>query len=178
MECILSSMSRQPTDAIHAIAAAWSRERPDLDTSPLLVVGRIMRLAAVLDDRLRPPFAQEGLGSGDFDVLAALRRSGEPYTLTPTDLARAMLVTGGATTKRVDRLARQGLVGRTASAMDARSREVTLTPAGLALVDRMMAVHLANEERLLAGLTAAQRADLARLLGTLAASLEEPGTPA
>jgi DNA-binding MarR family transcriptional regulator len=166
-------MSRTGEDAVAAIADAWARERPDLDTSPLLVVGRIQRLAAVLDDRLRPPFAEAGLGSGDFDVLTALRRSGEPYTLTPTGLARAMLVTGGATTKRVDRLARQGLVRRTTSSSDGRSREVTLTPSGLALVDHLMAGHLAGEERLLAGLTPAQRGDLARLLGKLAASVED-----
>jgi DNA-binding MarR family transcriptional regulator len=78
----------------------------------------------------------------------------------------------------VDRLARQGLVSRTASRADARSREVTLTPSGLALVDRMMAQHMSNEERLLTALTATQRSDLARLLGKLAASLEQPGTSA
>lgn len=153
------------------IAQAWRRERPDLDPFPLLVIGRIARLENELDRRLRPPFAEEGLASGDFDLLAALRRAGEPWTLTPTALAQAMLVTQGAATKRVDRLARQGYVERVASTGDGRSVPVRLTDAGLAFVDRMIAVHLANEARLLSGLSAREQRQLAGLLAKLHASL-------
>lgn len=119
----------------------------------MLVVGRIMRLSTAYDVALRPPFAAAGLSSGGFDLVAALRRSGEPNTLTPGELAAAMLVTNGAVSKGLDRLEQQGYVRRAASAVDGRSRTVTLTAAGRELVDELMPVHLANEGRLLEPLT-------------------------
>jgi DNA-binding MarR family transcriptional regulator len=162
-------------DHVARAARAWARERPDLDPGPLLVVGRIMRLAAAYDALLRPPFAEAGLGSGDFDLLAALRRSGSPYALSPGDLAAAMLVTSGAATKRIDRLEAQGLVRRDASPTDGRARTVTLTDAGRRLVDELMPRHLANEDRLLEPLTAQQRRQLDRLLAVLADTAESAG---
>ncbi|NHA69307.1 MarR family winged helix-turn-helix transcriptional regulator [Phycicoccus flavus] len=151
-------------DPVDAIVGTWGRERPDLDATPMLVVGRLARAEAAVDAALRPPFAAAGLASGDFDVLAALRRQGEPYAASPSALAAATLVTQGATTKRVDRLARQGLVTRTRVTRDGRSREVRLTARGVALVDRLIGEHLAREARLLAGLTGVERDTLARLL--------------
>ena len=91
-------------DAVDRIVAQWAVERPDLDSSPMAVVGRIHRVADLLDSALRPPFAEEGLGNGDFDVLASLRRAGAPYRLTPSELTATMMVTSGAVTKRIDRL--------------------------------------------------------------------------
>ena len=111
-------------DRIAEIVGQWRRERPDLDPTPLLIIGRIQQLAAVLDEALRPPFAAADLGNGDFDVLAALRREGEPYALTAGQLSHRMLVTTGAVTKRVDRLIARGLVSRSVSAADARGRVV------------------------------------------------------
>jgi len=146
-------------------------ERPDLDTSPLLVLGRISWIANAMDAELRPPFAAEGLGNGDFDVLAALRRAGAPYTLRHRDLTAAMLVTPGAVTKRVDRLVAKGYVARTAADEDGRGQLVRLTRAGVRFVDRMIEVHMKNEARLLEGLSERERTQLARLLAKLAASL-------
>ena len=154
------------------IVEQWARERPDLDTAPMLVVGRLLRLAHVLDGRLRPPFAAEGLANGDFDVLAAMRRSGEPFLVRPVELSRSLLVTTGAITKRLDRLEAQGLVARESADDDGRGKLVRLTPAGAAAADRMMAVHLENQRRLISGLSAAERDELATLLGRLSALLE------
>jgi DNA-binding MarR family transcriptional regulator len=159
-------------DHVARVARMWARERPDLDPAPLLIVGRIMRLAAAYDTLLRPPFAAAGVGSGDFDLLAALRRAGSPYALTPSELAAAMLVTTGAATKRIDRLERQGLVRRDPASTDGRSRTVTLTPAGRQLVDELMPRHLANENGLLEALSPRQREQLERLLAVLAATVE------
>jgi DNA-binding MarR family transcriptional regulator len=164
------------SDPIDVIVSEWRRERPDLDAAPLLVVGRISRLAAALDDALRPPFRAARLNPGDFDLLAALRRAGPPFTRTAGELAEAMLVTNGAATKRVDRLQRRGLVRRSPSADDARSRLVSLTAAGAALVDRMIAVHLANERAILDALSPRQLRELERLLRLLARSLDDAGT--
>lgn len=160
------------TDAVARIVQQWRDERPDLDPSPMLVVGRIHRLAQLLDTALRPPFAEVGLGQGDFDVLAALRRGGPPYSRTPSELRESLMVTQGAVTKQVGRLVAKGLVTRQVASDDARSRTVTLTEAGLAMVDELVGTHLANERRLLSALTGSQVSDLGTLLGLLADALE------
>ena len=165
--------SRQ--DHIAGIVAQWVAERPELDASPLLVIGRIAWLAERFDQALRPPFAAAGLSNGDFDVLAALRRVGAPYAMRHRDLCAATLVTPGAVTKRVDRMVTQGYVERQTDSTDARGQHVRLTAAGVRLVDRMIAVHLDNESRLLAGLSAPDRERLAQLLERLAVSVEAEG---
>ncbi|MFI7658474.1 MarR family winged helix-turn-helix transcriptional regulator [Micromonospora parva] len=154
-------------DRIADIVGQWGRERPDLDPNSVLIIGRIQQLAAALDTALRPPFAAADLGNGEFDVLAALRREGEPYTLTPGQLSQRMLVTTGAVTKRVDRLIARGLVSRAVSTADARGRVVGLTPAGVALTDRLIEEHLANEAAILRGLTDSDRKVLERLLAAI-----------
>lgn len=165
-------MEAMQPDAIAAMVEQWKRERPDLDTAPMLVVGRLFRLTDALDQRLRPPFAAAGLGNGDFDVLAALRRAGEPYTLSAGELSRTVLVTTGAITKRVDRLEARGLVSRSVAEGDSRGRLITLTAEGVALTGELMAAHLDNQRRLLAGLTPDERDRLAALLERLAATLD------
>ncbi len=155
---------RDGLDHVGRIRRQWAEQRPDLDTSPMGVIGRVHRLADHLHAELRPVFAAAGLSDGDFDVLATLRRAGEPHELTPGALAATTMVTSGAVTKRVDRLERAGLVVRTVCADDARSRRVRLTPAGHRLVDDLVVRHLANEERLLAGLDEGERTRLAVLL--------------
>ncbi|MBM6401043.1 MarR family winged helix-turn-helix transcriptional regulator [Phycicoccus sonneratiae] len=158
-------------DHVSTVHEQWLAERPDLDTTPVLVIGRIHRLAAALTPELTAVYAEFGLGEGEFDVLATLRRHGEPFTLTPGELSERTMVTSGAVSKRLDRLEARGLVARHASAADGRSRPVTLTAAGRELIDRAMTAHAANEARLLAGLPGRDRDTLARLLGRLAGSL-------
>ena len=153
------------------VVQQWRAERPDLDTSPVLVIGRIHRIAAALTPELVAVYARHGLGEGDFDVLATLRRQGAPYSLTPGELGERTMVTSGAVSKRVDRLEARGLVRRRPSPSDGRSRTVALTPAGRRLIDAAMEDHVANEARLLAGLDSADRSALGDLLGRLAASL-------
>lgn len=157
-------MSADQPDHVGRILGQWGRERPDLDVSPLGVIGRLHRLADTLNVELRALFAEAGLSDGDFDVLASLRRSGEPYALTPGELAATTMVTSGAVTKRVDRLEAQGYVTRTVSTDDGRSRTIALTAAGRTLIDDLFPRHVANEHRLLAGLSAEERTELARLL--------------
>src|SRR6478672_9052796 len=111
-------------DHVDEILEQWARERPDLDASPIGLIGRLHRLADVLNVELRKVFAEEGLGDGDFDVLVTLRRSGAPYELTPGELGASTMVTSGAVTKRVDRLEAAGYVERRVCADDARSRRV------------------------------------------------------
>ena len=163
-------MDRYVDHAQHVVDQ-WAAERPDLDASPILVVGRLHRVALALTTELVRLYNAYGLGEGDFDVLATLRRSGDPYELTPSELMEQTMVTSGAVTKRLDRLEGAGLVERRVSEGDRRSRIVALTDAGRALMDRAVPEHLANEDRLLSSLSRAERDTLALLLAKLAASL-------
>jgi DNA-binding MarR family transcriptional regulator len=159
-------------DHVQHVVDQWAAERPDLDATPILVIGRIHRLAIALDVELLKVYSAHGLGDGDFDVLATLRRSGAPYELTPSELVEQTMVTSGAVSKRVDRLEDAGLVERRVAEGDRRSRIVGLTAVGRRLIDRAMPEHLANEARLLESLSPAERTTLAGLLGKLAESLD------
>ncbi len=163
-------MQGMENDAVVEIVDQWRRERPDLDTDPMLVVGRMFRLVGAWDQRLRGPFAEAGLGNGDFDVLAALRRAGRPYALSAGELSRTVLVTTGAITKRVDRLEKGGWVTRSVDEDDSRGRRITLTDAGVRLTDKLMEAHLENQRALIETLDPAERDALAGLLAKLAAA--------
>lgn len=158
-------------DHVHHVIEQWRREVPKLERSPFGVVGRISRLAQLLQAELEPIFAAHGLNGGEFDVLAALRRAGRPYRLTPTELTRALIVSSGGMTKRLNALERRGLIRRQPDPHDGRSTAVSLTPDGKRLVEATLAEHAANEDRLVSALSARDAAQLARLLETLAIAL-------
>ena len=153
-----------PADAVDLILEQWARERPDLDCSPMGVIGRITQLQREVHLAQRTTFARHGLDAPSFDVLAALRRAGPPYQLTPTALMRTALVTSGAITQRLDRLAERGLIIRNRSESDGRGVVVTLTDAGRAALDAALPDHLETERRLLAGLSEDELAQLGGLL--------------
>ena len=160
-------------DHVDAIIEQWSRERPDVDPRPIGVIGRISRLARDLEPRMDRVQVASGLEPGWYDVLAALRRSGPPYRMRPTDFAGALMLTSSGTTKRLDRLERAGLIARAPDPQDRRGILITLTDAGRELVDAATDAHLANEKRLLEGLTAEDQRRLADLLRKLQLSLPE-----
>ena len=157
-------MTTPQPDHVGWIMAQWQRERPDLDVSPQGVIGRLHRLAARLTEELVEVYGEFGLGEGEFDVLATLRRAGAPYELAPGDLAAQTMVSSGAVTKRVDRCVEQGWVTRRVSERDARGRVVALTDAGFDLIERAFGAHMANEHRLVGLLSEMERARLAHLL--------------
>ncbi|MEJ3747946.1 MarR family transcriptional regulator [Actinomycetes bacterium KLBMP 9797] len=161
-------------DHVDRILEQWRRERPDLDPSPMAVIGRLSRLARVVEVELTRTFNTHGLDRSSFDVLATLRRSGPPYRLTPAELMRSSMITSGAVTQRLDRLEARGLVARTQNESDARSVLVALTGAGRALIDAALPDHLATERRLLAALSPDRREALADQLRDLLAALETP----
>ena len=152
---------------VDEIVGQWARERPDLDTDAMALLGRIERVAAALDGRFRPTLDRFGLSVSDFDVLCALRRAGKPYRLTPTELTRQTMVSAAGTTKRIDRLEARGLVARSPHAHDRRSSTVELTDTGRRLIDRAVTAHVADEQRAVAPLTASDRRTLADLLDRL-----------
>jgi DNA-binding MarR family transcriptional regulator len=152
------------SDRVARIQAEWRRERPDVDVSPQGIIGRLHRLAARLTDELTVVYERHGLGEGEFDVLATLRRAGAPFERAPGELAAHTMVTTGAMTKRVDRLVDAGLVERRVDAGDGRRRIVGLTPAGLAVIDAAFTEHMQNEHRLVDELAASDQRALEMIL--------------
>jgi DNA-binding MarR family transcriptional regulator len=159
-------------DHVARIQAEWARERPDVDVGPQGVIGRLHRLAGHLTEQLLVVYRRYGLGEGEFDVLATLRRAGPPFERAPGELAQFTMVTTGAMTKRIDRLERDGLVTRRRSTADGRGRVVALTKAGRELIDRAFTDHMANERRLLAELSDEEAGQLEKLLTTWLARYE------
>ncbi|MFI7588724.1 MarR family winged helix-turn-helix transcriptional regulator [Spongisporangium articulatum] len=156
-------------DEVDAIVDAWRRELPDLDASPLEVLSRVSRLARHLDRTRAATFAAHGLELWEFDVLAALRRAGTPYRLSPGRLVALTLVTSGTMTNRLDRLEARALLRRLPDPDDGRGVIVELAGAGRELVDAAIADLVAVERDLLSGLSAPERSSLSSLLRDLLA---------
>jgi DNA-binding MarR family transcriptional regulator len=160
-------------DQIDLILEQWQRERPDLDLTPMAVFGRISVLARVLGPLAEQVFAEHGLRQGEFDVLTALRRVGEPYTLIPSELSAMLMMSRAGMTNRLDRLEAAGLVERTLDPADRRSFRITLTKAGLQTINETMTDHAANLHRLATGMDKQELATLSdglhKLLTTLTA---------
>lgn len=148
-------------DDIHA---QWGRERPDLDTEPMALIGRMGRLVRALTAEMEATFARHGLNGASFDLLATLRRSGDPYALTAGELMAQMMITSGTVTNRINRLEAQGLVERRTDKDDARRAIVALTEAGFAVIERAVEDHVATQKRLTEMLSAEEFAQIDGLL--------------
>lgn len=150
----------------------WAHERPDLPSLPMAVLGRLSEVAErVMRDHLNPLFAEAGLQPGEFDVLATLRRSGDPYMLSPTRLYEAAMISSGGMTNRLDRLEGAGLIERRPDPNDRRGKLIALTTPGRRLIDQTITRHVGNEEKLLSVLTIAEQEKLNTLLRKLIAGL-------
>ena len=155
------------TDHVDRILQQWQHERPELDPLAMSIFGRLWRLNAIASKAVEQVHLQFGLTQPEFDVLATLRRSGEPYTLSPTALYTSLMLSSGAMTNRLDKLEARGLIYREPSPEDRRSMLVALSKAGLALINETMTAHVANEQRLLHSLDHTQQQELTDLLRTL-----------
>lgn len=158
----------------------WALERPDLDFTPVAVIARLGRAARYVDDGLERTFERYDLSRASWDVLAALRRAGPPFRLSPTQLYRALMRTSGAMTNRLQNLEVAGLVSRVPDEADRRGMLVELTEHGRQVFDEVITAHLANEQQLLAALSPRQQRMLADLLKALLLSYEarQPIPPA
>ncbi|GAB3871469.1 MarR family winged helix-turn-helix transcriptional regulator [Terrabacter terrigena] len=165
-------MTEVPGERVAEIVEAWQRERPDVDVSSIAVLTPLRRLAARATDNRARVLAELGIDQSHLDVLGTLRRAGSPHRLTAGELTRRCRVTAGATTQRVQAMERLGLVHRVREEPDKRTVHVQLTPNGLAAVDRVLGDVMAGDERMLAGLTPAERSMLERVLGDWLARLE------
>ena len=136
-------------DAPVRAVAQWKQELPELAAENMLLIGRLKRAAAVIARELEKVYGEYGLTEGSFDVLATLRRRGAPYTLTPTELFSALMVTSGTMTTRLKNLENQGLIDRLPNPDDARSMLVRLTDKGKELIEQAVFPHVENEKRLM-----------------------------
>lgn len=161
-------------DDVDRIVAQWGRERPDLQTDAMAVFGRIYRLARVVGDRQEKVYGALGINRGEFDVLATLRRAGEPFQLPPKALSASLMLTTGGMTGRLDRLERAGLVARSPDPQDRRGLVVTLTPHGRELIDAAVGAGLQAQREVVERLPADDRHRLATLLRDLLAAAEQP----
>ncbi|MGD8170664.1 MarR family winged helix-turn-helix transcriptional regulator [Vibrio sp. TRT 21S02] len=151
-------------DAIEKVTNQWALEKPELETEPMAIMGRMMRLAKHLEGEVSELHRQYDLKMGEFDVLATLRRSGEPYALTPSELLSSLMLTSGAMTNRLDKLEAKGLIARQHSQEDRRSVTVALTEKGFTLVDSLICEHVAKQQELVRSLNGVQRTELNKLL--------------
>lgn len=165
------------TDRATAASAQWRRERPDLDPFPMEVLGRLFEAAqAIGRERINPLFARFQLQPGEFDVLATLRRSGEPYALTPTALYEALMISSGGMTNRIDRLETARLIERRKHPTDRRGTLVALSDRGKAVIDEILTIHIDNERAALSALTETEQKTLNDLLAKLLKGLSTIGT--
>ncbi|ANP55093.1 DNA-binding MarR family transcriptional regulator [Streptomyces griseochromogenes] len=163
---------QQHKDPVDAIIGQWAAVRPDLDTKAMEVFGRIYRLSRAMGDRMEKAYAAYGISRGEFDVLSTLRRSGEPYTLSPRQLSATLMLTTGGMTGRLDKLERAGLLRRSPDPHDRRGLQVTLTEKGFDVIDRAVGAGLAVQTEALSFLDDEQAGQLAGLLRELLASTE------
>ncbi|MEU1692349.1 MarR family winged helix-turn-helix transcriptional regulator [Streptomyces hirsutus] len=168
----MSARPEQRKDPVDAIVEQWARERPDLDTVAMEVFGRITRLSRAMGDLLEEAYAKYGISRGEFDVLATLRRSGEPYALSPRQLSATLMLTTGGMTGRLDKLERAGLLRRSPDPHDRRGLQVTLTERGLHLADEAVGAGLALQTEALSALDGDRAEQLADLLRELLLATE------
>ncbi|MER6568447.1 MarR family transcriptional regulator [Streptomyces sp. NPDC001093] len=162
-------------DSVDAIIDQWAAVRPDLDSRAMEVFGRIYRLSRTMGDRMEKAYRPYGISRGEFDVLATLRRAGEPYTLSPRQLSATLMLTTGGMTGRLDKLEKAGLLRRSPDPHDRRGLQVTLTDKGLDIIDRAVGAGLAVQTEALSFLDDEQVGQLADLLRELlAGTLESP----
>jgi DNA-binding MarR family transcriptional regulator len=159
-------------DPVDQILAQWLRERPDLDVSPMGIIGRMGRLSKHLERAIQVTFSEFGLTIAEFDVLAALRRFGQPYQLSPTELFQTLMVSSGTMTHRIDRLEQAKLVKRIPDPNDRRGTLIQLTDEGFDVIEKAVEAHVTNEHRVLNALEQSEREALAGLLRKLLISFE------
>ncbi|PKG58704.1 MULTISPECIES: MarR family winged helix-turn-helix transcriptional regulator [unclassified Shewanella] len=159
-------------DDIDKVVAQWGEEKPHLQTLPMEIFGRIMRLQKHIEAEIAACHKQYGLTLGEFDVLATLRRSGEPFNLTPSALLSSMMLTSGAMTNRLDKLESKGFIERVHSTEDRRSVSVGLTEKGFAIIDEAIEEHVRIQHQLVQQLSDAEKPELNQLLKTWLAAFE------
>lgn len=149
---------------IEDIRAQWAKQRPDIDTGPMGLISRVVRLSALYSEAMGKTFAKHGLSAASFDVLATLLRSGPPHALSPNQLLATMMVTSGTMTNRIDQLEKDGFVARVPNPQDKRSVHVKLTANGIRKIDAVVSDHVVVQKQLVEGLSELDQSELNTIL--------------
>ena len=159
------------SDDMDKVLAQWARERPDLDLAAMAILGRITRVAPLVNERIAQAFSEFGLDFSTFSILARLRRTGSPYALTPSQIAATMPITASAVAQCLSRLEEQGFITRTHDNPDRRKVTVALTPLGLSTIEAAIARHAEQQQDLITIYTDEEQKVFADLLKRLYALL-------
>lgn len=146
-------------DRIDQFEQAWVEAYPDLDPVPLRILGRVTRLAGILEEQGQALRAEFGVHLGEIQVLAALRRSLPDFTTSPKELAELTLVTSAAVTNRLNSLEAKGLISRRIDELSRRRILVTLTPAGIAVIEGYMRAFVSRQTRITNELSEKERTE-------------------
>ncbi|HSM95705.1 MAG TPA: MarR family transcriptional regulator [Rhizomicrobium sp.] len=167
-----SESAALPHDHVARVQAQWRRELPDVDMEGARILGRARRITLLSRVEIEAVFARHGIDTGEFDVIATLRRSGPPYALRPTELFQSLMISSGGLTDRLTRLEKRGLIRRRPSEEDRRSLLVELTAKGRAVAEAALREDMAIENAMVGALTRDERTELIGLLRKLAAGVE------
>ena len=161
------------TDRTGQLIAQRRRETPDIPLDGMEILSRASRLVRLSRKWIEPVFTRHDLDTGEFDVLATLRRSGVPYCQRPTELYQSLMITSGGLTDRLNRLEKKGFIKRIVSETDRRSALVQLTATGLKTINAAFVEDMAIEAELLSVLDDGERRQLATLLARLLSNIEQ-----
>lgn len=157
------------TDKIDVAIALWQKERPDLSTQGKTIVGRIIYLQNIILEAVNTAFKPLKLNAGEYAVLCTLRVSGAPFTLSPSQLLKLLLLSSGGLSNLLERMEKKELIKRMADSQDRRAVAVMLMPKGKKLVDKAMEIHTEIEQSFSKKLNHAEQKQLASLLKKLIA---------
>ncbi|SFA72661.1 MarR family winged helix-turn-helix transcriptional regulator [Clostridium frigidicarnis] len=160
-------------DNVNIIIDQWNKEIPNLNTTSMGVIGRLGRVLKYTERSLQKNYSSYNLNAGEFDVLATLKRSGEPYKLKPTELFNMLMITSGAMTNRIDTLEKKDLVRRVNDPLDRRAMFIELTENGHTLISEAIFKHIDLEDNLLSTLNSKEIEMLTGLLSKLLIAYEE-----
>jgi DNA-binding MarR family transcriptional regulator len=165
----------QQADPVETILTQWRRERPDIDPAPMQLFGLVARAQFLSTVYFNELLEQWSLSRGSFDVLAALRRSGPPFTLTPKQLSNSLMLSGAGMTSRLDRLEALRLIVRVPEPTDRRSLKIQLTPRGVRVIDDVVPAIVDAQWKIAAVLGPEKTASLTKSMRLLTDVLAKPG---
>lgn len=166
-------MALMTEDAVDRIVEQWRRELPDLELESMALYGRLHRISQKLGDRLHRLRAQQGLGRNEFDVLASIRRSGEPFTLSPKEIGATLMLSSGGLTGRLDKLEAAGFIERLPDPADRRGLKVRMTALGREVIEEAVRTGIDLQHETLSVLSEEERTQLGALLRKLHLGFED-----
>jgi DNA-binding MarR family transcriptional regulator len=145
---------------------------PNLDLEVEGIVDRIMALNKRFKRSMEKTLSEFGLSHGEWSVLGALFRAGDPFTRAAGQLSDVCECSSAAMTNRLDRLEEQGLVRRLPDPSDRRGVLVELTEKGHEAWNESTGASAQKEALIASALNAREKKQLNTLLRRLMLEFE------